>query len=190
MSYIDVLLNRGVNLESFLASQGRVFYASDADQNDLVTGQTSFANTTPTFLLDVPSGTTAIPLELTLVQSGTVAGGDINVLVEYDNADRYSAGGTAETKLNANLNFTDTGNSVLYTGATASAGYGVRVWGVTVAADVSPAEGAVQEILWRPGGNIFIKGDGALAIYTYASVTGPSWLWSIKWAEIPSTWLT
>ncbi len=38
-----------------LAIEGRFFYASDADQNDYVTGQTSFANTTPTFLLENPA---------------------------------------------------------------------------------------------------------------------------------------
>src|SRR5690349_4912055 len=80
-----------------LALDGRLFVAGDADENDMVTGQTSFAATTPTFLLQVPSGTTCLPLSVDLSQSGTVAGGDITVVIEVDDIDRYSSGGTAET---------------------------------------------------------------------------------------------
>ena len=61
---------------SVLSAQGRVFYAADAASADLVTGQTSHAVTTPTFLLDVPLGIVAIPLQMKLFQAGTVAGAD------------------------------------------------------------------------------------------------------------------
>jgi hypothetical protein len=176
---------REQDILSALALEGYAFYASDADQNDMVTGQTSFAATTPTFLLDVPLGTTAIPLLVALSQAGTVAGGDITILMEIDNADRYDSGGTEETVLCARTTGGKTNSCKLYSGATAAAGYGVRIWGVQVAADVSPAEGVVNEPVWTPAGTLdYIVGPGALAIYTYAAATGPTWLWTIKWLEI------
>lgn len=178
------------NLVDLLASQGKVFYASDADQNDLVTGQTSFANTTPTFLLDIPSGTVAVPLMMTLCQTGTVAGGAVDIIMEFDNATRYASGGTSETAFNARSDkgavYQTDRNSRLFTGATASAGYGIRVMGLTTGQDVSPAEGAVQEIIWTPpAGFDFLVGPASWAVYTYAGTTGPTWFWTFKWAEWP-----
>ena len=175
---------------SLLAAAGQVFYVSDADQNDMVTGQTSFANTTPTFLLDVPRGTTAIPLFLGLNQAGTVAGADIAIITELDDVVRYASGGTAETIFNSRSHQRSTAESTFYSNPTAAAGYGVRTFGVQLAPDISPAEGAIYEVVWTPGGSLdFIDGPGAWNVFTYAGTTGPTWLWSAKWAEVPTAWL-
>src|ERR1043165_6699587 len=111
---------------SLLALCGQVYYSSDGDQNDLVTGQTSFASTTPTFLLDVPAGTTAIPLLMGTNQAGSVAGGDILVSMEIDRIKRFASGGTAEKAFNARTDVAPVSKCTLYSGATAAAGYGIR----------------------------------------------------------------
>jgi len=164
-----------------LTQQGKVFIASDADQNDLVTGQTSFADTTPTFLLDVPAGTTAVPLFLNLSQTGTVAGGAIDVIIEIDRVKRYSSGGTSEKVFSPSAR---TGACKLYTGATALTGYGVRLWGATIGQDVSPAEGAIQGPFWKPEVPYQLVGPASFLIYTYAGTTGPTWFWSFGWASL------
>lgn len=172
---------------TYLAANGRVYYASDADYDDRVTGQTSAANTTPTFLLNVPSGTTAIPLMMSLCQAGTVAGGAVDVLMVIDNANRYGSSGTAETALCARTDITAAPACTLYSSPTATDAYGVRIMGLTIGQDVSPAEGAVQEIIWTPqAGMDFLVGPAAWLVYTYAASTGPSWYWSFKWAEFPT----
>lgn len=171
-----------------LGLEGRIFYSSDADQNDYVTGQTSFANTTPTFLLRVPSGTTAIPLAVRLRQAGTVAGGQIDVIIEIDNADRYSSGGTSETVLSSRTDNPVTNNCTLYSGATAAAGYGVRIFGlVGLEQDVTPLYPELSGVDWIGDGSDYLVGPAAFAVYTYAATTGPTWSWAVKWAEIPST---
>jgi hypothetical protein len=173
---------------TYFASQGRVYYASDADQNDVVTGQTSFADTTPTFLLNNPttSGKAVIPLQVSLTQTGVVAGGAIDVIIEIDNAARYASAGTSETVLASRTSGAQSNGATLYSGATASAGYGIRVFGVTLGQDVSPAEGAVQEVIWTPNGGLdFLMPGSSFLIYTYAAVTGPTWFWTVKWAEVP-----
>ena len=192
MSLISQLAMNGGDLGLLLASQGRIFTASDADQNDTVTGQTSFVATTPTFLLDIPSGTTVVPLLVSLGQTGTVAGDAISVIIELDNADRYASAGTSETVFNNKTGGgVVTNAATLYSGATAESGYGIRTFGITVAQDVAPAEGISNEVLWTPTSTPeFLVGPAAFLVYTYATTTGPTWFWTIKWAEIPTTWFS
>ena len=186
MPALQSLLARAIDLPAYLSARGRVFTGSDSGPDQLVTGQTSYVQTTPTFMIDVPATMACIPLLVRLEQSGTVAGAAINVLIEKDNVDRYASGGTAETT------YSDKGRTALcnlYSNPTGNAGYGVRLAGYTLGPDVSPAEGAVQEVLWAPLSEMeIIEGPGAFVIYTYAGTTGPSWLWTIKWAEVPIDW--
>lgn len=178
-----------------LSAEGRVFYASDGAGADTVTGQTSHATTSPTFQLAVPEGTTAIPLLMSLVQTGTVAGGDIQVIIEFDNALRYSSSGTAETTFCSRTDgkgaLAGTPGCTFRSNPTATNAYGIRVAGYDLGPDVSPAEGAVQELLWRPENGVpdFLVGPASWNVYTSAGSTGPTWLWTFKWAEIPSAWL-
>lgn len=174
-----------------LAHEGRIYVASDGDENDTVTGQTSFAATTPTFLLDVPDGTVAVPLWVNLAQAGTVAGDSISIHISIDNANRYSSGGTAESSLALR---TDAPNgaaaSTLYSGATAGAASSARsLFHKVLAEDVDPASADVSalDLLWVPPAPILLVGDAALLVFTYAGTTGPTWRWSIGWAELPES---
>jgi hypothetical protein len=168
-----------------LALDGRLFVAGDADQNDLVTAVTSFANTTPTFLLQVPLGTVALPLFVNLMQSGTVAGGDIDLLFEIDKVERYSTGGTSEKVYNSST--ADGSNCLLWSNPTAVAGFGMTVARYDLAPDVSPAEGAPNGIFWKPEMPYLLRGPAAFLIYSYAASTAPSWFWNIGWAEFQTS---
>lgn len=178
-----------------IGAQGRLFLAGDADQNDRVTGQTSFANTTPTFLLHNPStsGVVCIPAFVQLGQAGTVAGGDINIEVEVNSPSAYASGGTAEKAISGAIGMTGapTEACIFYTGATATAGYGITAHaGYTLAPDVSPAEGVINvlEIILPVG--LFLWPDSSLNIFTYAGTTGPTWRWFAGWYELPTEWFT
>ena len=171
-----------------LAMEGRVFFASDADANDLVLGQTSFADTTPTFLLRVPTSTVAMPLFFSLAQMGSVAGGAVTVTAEIDNADPYASGGTSETILSSRTTQPVTPACTLYSNATVTTGnYGVQVDNWLLGPDISPAEGAPNKVIWTPPVPIFLVGAASFKVYTWAATTGPSWGWSFAWAEIPTT---
>src|SRR3990167_887572 len=59
-----------------LVQDGRVFCTPNPTiETAVAMGGTSFADTTPAILIDIPSGTTMIPLEVRMDQGGTVAGG-------------------------------------------------------------------------------------------------------------------
>lgn len=168
-----------------LGAKGLIYIASDADQDDKVTGQTSFVVTTPTFLLSVPKGVTVIPIAANLVQAGTVGGGAVDVIIEVDRGTtRYASGGTSEKVFNPNGANVNAAKSALYTGPTATSGYGANVWRATIGQDVSPAEGAVNGVFWKPEAPFFLSGPAALLVYTYAGVTGPTWFWNFTFAEI------
>jgi len=175
-----------------IALRGQIYAASDADQNDRVTGQTSFANTTPTFILHNPSNSAKLcfPFFFQIVQTGSVAGGDIFVEVEARATSAYSSGGTSEGV--SNLFFgapsaysNPTNSCLLYSGATAGAGAGRKMGHFTLAPDVSPAEGVINVPEWSAPTGLIIGPGASLDVYTYAASTGPTWDWHFVWAEIP-----
>jgi len=171
-----------------LSRKGKVFFAADADLDDRVTGQTSFADTTPTFVLDVPAGTTAIPVEMTLTQDGTVAGATVTVLMEIDNEAGRVSGGTSETVLCARTVGGGTALSTFYSNPTRTAGkYGARIDSWVLGQDVAPAEGAPNKVKWQMGpAPIYLVGPSSWLVYTFAGTTGPTWDWNFAWAEIDS----
>ena len=162
-----------------LSFNGKVWIFSDADENDRVTGQTSFAATTPTWMIDVPAGMTLIPLFVNLTQAGTVAGGDVSIRISIDSALRHSSGGTSEKGFNARTNYGGNPPVLCRSGATATSGYGIRLFSAVTAPDVSPAEGAVQGPYWSAEVPMFLDGPASFLVYTEAGTTGPTWEWTI-----------
>lgn len=171
---------------SYLGVQGKTFTAGPSSAiNATATGQTSFAATTPTFLLNVPSGKTAVPLYISLAQAGSVAGGDITVLVGKDRVNRYSSGSTTLSAVSDRPGKGVLAACTLYVNPTATSGVAVRMAGVQMAPDISPAEGVINEWVWTPAGKLdYLDGPAALMVYTYAASTGPTWLYSFGWAEV------
>lgn len=179
-----------------LAREGRIFVAGDSTLVATITGRTSIATTTPDLLLNVPSGTIAIPLWLQLSQTGTVAGGEITVHLEMDNANRYTSGGTVETVLSSRTDNPTSNQCTLYSSSsaiTATDAYGMGLWHGEFIQDVDPAVAdnfAWHNWEWTPRFPVYIVGAGAFLVYTGAATTGASYYWNFAWAEIPSTELT
>lgn len=170
------------------AKQGRIYVASDADVDDLVSGtiSASFTTATTTFLLDVPEGTTAFPLFVNMQQAGTVAGGAISLFIAIDNKKRYASAGTSERIFNQ---LGKASACTLYSGATATVdtvSYGARVFGTVMGPDVSSAEGAITAGIWRPEVPYLLRGPASLLVYSHAATTAPTWAWSIGWASAPT----
>jgi hypothetical protein len=170
---------------------GRLICAGDAAVGDLVLGQTSFVATTPTFAINVPTGSLIVPVEVVLQQAGTVAGGAISVVIEVSSSvGIYASGGTAEKQVALYTSSGFTTGVATYSNPTTTAGYGMQIAHWLRGPDVSSAEGAPTEIIWRPDVPFFLLGPVALKIYTWAGTTGPSWLWSLKFADLPPAMLT
>ena len=208
MGQLDTVFRNYTDPFGYLASQGMMYRFSGAALNTTATGATSFATTTPTFILHAKAAVqfALIPAECRLFQAGTVAGGAITYLMESDNADRYTSGGTALLAQNAKTDgptlaslLATAGDIAMYdtngSAIVATDAVGSRMDGALLGQDVSPAEGAVNSVVWSP-----VAGPDILAptasvgaswlINTSAGTTGPTWLYSFKVAVVPLAWLT
>lgn len=177
-----------------LAREGRIFGAGDSTLVATITGRTSIATTTPDLLLTVPDATIAIPLYLQLTQTGTVAGGEITIHLEYDNADRYSSGGTTETVLSTRtdnpVSNACTLRSSSGTAITATDAYGMGLWHGEFIQDVDPAvadDFKWHNWDWSPPVPVYLVGPASFLVYTAAATTGPTFYWNFFWAEIPES---
>ncbi len=175
-----------------LNEQARVFHTSNAARETaLAVGGTSFSDTAPAFSFDVPAGVTVIPIRFKLNQGGTVAGGQITVLVCSDSAVRQDTGGTLLT-LRALRDDAPIASRVddFRSGATISANtLDVTHFGIILDNDVATIPGSLgTRIIWPEVGDEppILIGPASLQIYTFASGTQPSWFFSFVWAEIDS----
>lgn len=200
MSQIETIFRNYNDAFGYLAAQGRMYRFAGSALNTTATGAVSFATTTPTFGIFVDAGAdyAVIPAEVRLFQAGTVAGGAVTVLIEVDNADRYTSGGTAMTSQNVRtdgpaLPTGVTAFSTVGSAITATNAVGIRLAGYLLGQDVSPAEGAVNEVIWVPqaGPDILVPTasvGASFLVNTFAGTTGPTWFFSLKAAVVPLDW--
>jgi hypothetical protein len=183
-----------------LAREGRIFIASPGaalNTTSLGAAATSFVATTPDFTLEVPSGTTCIPLRVKATQAGTVAGGAVSVIMGIQGAVERSSAGTAF----ANIKSTRTDALGVANVCTpyiaptvATDTVGVAVYRDILTQTVTTTRpGLADDVDWMPytqGQPIYLVGPSALKFYSFASSTAPTWFFELTWAEIPSTDLT
>ena len=166
---------------------GRAFMVSTATRETaLAVGGTSFSDTAPAFILDVPSGTGVVPLEIDLRQGGTVAGGMITVLATLSDKVRRASSGTSHTPQNMRFDEPQTSGCSFYTGPTAN----------TNDDDISLFSGLYEHnldgalttshVLWsaRHSYAPYLVGPASLVVYTFAASTQPCWFFTFKWAEV------
>ena len=173
---------------------GRVFMISNqAMETARDIGNTAYTETEPAIAIDVPLGTTFIPLEIMLYQGGAVATADITALFTVDTVARITSG-NALTPRNFLINSAqpntslvtakchDEGTTALITAAPTN--------DITFLAKLQ-AEALVggddQDIHWSAREFIppIIKGPGSLVIYWYGT-GNPEGFYHIVWAEIPT----
>ena len=172
---------------------GRVYLLSNIARETAAamgTASATFADTDPAILIDVPSGTTMIPLEILLNQGGTVGGGVVTVLITLEDAIRYSSGGIAIPKQNMRFDEPRSSNCAAYEGTTnivsAAATDDITLYGTILDQDVATIPGSVgTRVHWSARQYIapVLIGPASLVIYTYCATPQPSWFFSIKYGE-------
>lgn len=145
-----------------------------------VTGQTSFAATTPTFLFYQSGADTSLALNsMQLSQSGTVAGADVFISLAIDTASRYSSGGTAVVPQVMHTAESTAANTTFTFNPTASAaGAGTRYIGTWAA---NADTGVMTSLDFRDG--VIIGTTGSILVYTWAGTTAPSWKFVFEFTE-------
>lgn len=175
---------------------GRVFTSSNATMETInKLGDASYAEAVAGLALDVPNGVTVIPLEIMMTQAGTVAGGDVTVLMTVDTKLRITSG-VASTPRNLLINATEAYPSMCTlksheegsTNLVVSAPAGDYSFYSKMMAE-NIIGGFDQQAIWstREYPPPIIRGPGALVVYTYtAASAAPEYFWHMIWAEIPT----
>ncbi len=182
----------GIDQYQQWVADGRVFVASPAARETAeAIGSTSFSDTDPALLLDVPTGTTAIPLEIIMNQGGTVAGGNITLLITMSDKIRYASGGVLLTSQNMRFDEPRSSACRFYTGSTdivANANTDdITLFAQNLVHDIDTLEGG--NIQWTARKFIapVLIGPAAIPIYAVATSTQPSFFYVVKWAEFDTT---
>lgn len=179
--------------------KGRVYQDSPSTVGTgLTVATTTYAATTPVWMLDVAAGTTVIPLSLEARQVGTVAGGVIKVILSADRVNRYSSGGTAKTPVNLKIGGGNAATgprastSSVYTGATAAGVTShIELFSSFLTMDVgaSTLPGSLQTIFHWPDINEPLPqlvGPASLLWHTFAGTTNATWAYRFTWIELDS----
>ncbi len=186
-----------------LALDGRVFNASNAvqetDEAFVETGRGT-NNVNPSLLLDVPTGTTVIPLEV-IIDFGNTPGTskDMVFTINTDDTTRYSSGGAAITPINMRKDDPQTTACSVYSGSTqivASANTDDdTIFCSMVEEEATPrtTNAGLPLFFWTARQYIppVLIGPASFLVFVTADTTNDQELnWSLKWAEIPTANIT
>ena len=179
-----------------LSLMGRSFSTTGAAANTKTGAlSTSFVDTTPSLLLDIPTGTVCMPQRVQLVQTATVGGGAVQALIAVSRtAIAYSSGGSVLAGWSTRNDAPYTQACTFYLSATATTALLTRqVAQFQVGPDVSTAEGADNTMLWTPkkyNQPLILVGPASFGVFCWSTGTGVDLFYSIGWSEVPSAWVT
>lgn len=164
------LIDRGNAYSSCIG--GRRFSVAHQTPGTVITGQTSFVSTTPTFLIYQSSASRRVVLSnLSLCQDGTPAGGTIHIAIAIDASSRYSSGGTSITPQSTIADSDLSAGFTFRYNPTASSPSAARIlyeWTQPIWL------GSVFNVDLADG--VAIGHTGSILIYTWASTVAPSWV--------------
>lgn len=176
---------------------GRVYLLSNIAREtpaSMGTASATFSDTDPALLVDVPTGTTIVPLEVILNSAGTVGGGVIRVLITLSDKIRYTSGGIAIPKQNMRFDEPRSSACPAYEGTTDIVAAGntddITLHGAYIEEDVGTTPyGTSTRMHWFARESIapVLVGPASLVIYTYSASPQPSWFFVIKYAEFATT---
>ena len=181
-----IALVRNYNDILGLALQGNVFGVTNPTVDTGVVGQTSYAATLATFSLRNLGSKLMVPLYCMLSQTGTVGGGRISVHTQTLDTDQFTSG-TEITVRNRNGYRGSASTVRAYHTATLptfTTGNATQVTTMDVFQTVSAAGENNPTNAWPMPGWVVVKPNGAIHVYTDATITGPAWFFDIAWAEI------
>jgi hypothetical protein len=172
----------------------RVFNASNAVQETLEdiseTGRGT-ANINPALLLDVPSGTTVVPLEVLVDQGLDGTDEDIAFTINPDDGTHYSSGGVQITPISARKD--DATSAVSFYSGSSTITASANTDDDTIYSDWHPAESLPKTV----GGPTFywsakqhftqaLIGPACLKVFVVSASADQTYIWSVKWFELPT----
>ena len=166
--------------------EGKVFHVNNPTIGTGVTGQTSYAATLSTLTFrNVSQNKVMVPLYCKLYQTGSVAGGIITAHVSTLETGQFTSA-TALTAYNANQQVLTAPTVLAYHTATLptfTTGNQRLVHSMTTFQTVTALNSDPMEVFPTPG-FCAVRPGGQLDVYTWATITGPTWNFNASWAEL------
>lgn len=176
-----------------LALDGRVFNASNAVQEtleDISYTTRGSVNINPALLLDVPTGKTAVPLEVLVDQGFDGADEDIQFTINTDAKVRYVSGGGTITPVNMRKDDIRTSGCVVFCGSTkiviSSNTDDDTIYSSWLPATAHPkTDTGVPTFLWTARKNMppVLVGPASFQVFIVTTTADQTYMWSMKWAE-------
>ena len=170
-----------------LTWEGKAFNVENPTLATGITGQTSLALTLATLHFHNNGAKAMVPLWLNFTQTGSVAGGRIEVVIYAFDVDQFTSGTACEVNCTNRQKKSGSQVTVDHTSTIPSitpAGNNVELYSTEVFQTVSAvSNGEPTNFLPSPGCWV-IAPLGGLAIYTNAASTGPTWHFDCGWAEL------
>ncbi len=174
------------------ALEGRLFHTQVGTVTTPLATHATTATLQPELVIDVPSGTAIIPVEIA-VYLETFAGALADVVAMTSTALRGAGASTAGSALSTrtdravtsgcSIYHTYTGNAVAVAGTVEFWRYG-NPW-ITATAEGNPIfkfEYSVQKNTPQ-----VVVGPGSVSLCIGAATTGPTGFWTASWIEVPSS---
>jgi len=175
-----------------LAMEGRVFHQGVGSLTTPTAFRIGITTLQPELVIDVPTGTTIIPVEIS-VHLETLAGTISEIVAMTGTALRGAGTSTAGAPLSTRTDrpvtsgcstyYTYAGNAVAMSGTVEFWRWGFP-W-VTATAEGNPIMKAIYNV--RDNTPQVIVGPGNLSIYIGGTTAGPTGYVTCSWAELPST---
>lgn len=174
---------------------GVVFQANNAAFETGTISVTTFnANgTNPFIAVNVPSGTTIIPMELTLTQDGSAAGNAWDLYFAYENAALVTSAGTTMSINNMRTDDPKTSVCGVTTAPTLTAPSDDRnIFSGIFTQNVADPKHSDDSYYWTARKNIapILVGPATLMVYAWVTGTAPTLLARLVWAEFSTSQVT
>jgi len=167
------------------ARRGKRFYATHQTPGTLITAQTSFVATTPTFMYRINSAAIRAIVRSFNLSIQNTPGGPVFVCLAIDTADRYDSAGTAVTLQNSNEESATAAVGLFYTNPTANAaGAGTRylnTWVIPASVGGNMNIDLGDGVLLGPGTT---PNGSTLLIYVWAASTAPDLTFGLDIEEV------
>jgi len=184
-----------------LVLDGRVYNVSNAVQETaerISETARGSDNVNPSLLLDVPTGTTVIPLQVMLDLTTMGTSEDLTITLVTDDVVRRSSGGAAITPINMRKDDPNTAASTFYSGSTQIVAIANvdddTLDAVIVEAEATPKTTAsgLPFYLWSARQRIppVLIGPSALMVFAIGATDDHDWHWSVQFAEFSTTDIT
>jgi hypothetical protein len=182
-----------------LAMEGRAFMLQFGTEDAPINTTTTIDDLLAEALVDVASGTTAIPFYGQGVIGVWGASTLLNYLITADNKARYNTGGTAFTPLNLRTDNPIASTSSAYVGpditALAKSTANEReLYRESIEVNVGDAADYWPKMEYKPlseaGAPALVVGAGSIVVYFGATTADAVCYGNLMWFEIPSTMVT